>query len=64
MTSSPQLTGWQKICRDFGHVKLGEVMMVWDWAIDSAIPESKMRFGSARWKKSERAKFKMFQKTK
>jgi len=47
MTSSPQLTGWQKICRDFGHVKLGEVIMVWDWEIDAAIPESKMRFGSA-----------------
>lgn len=50
------LTGLQRICKLYGRMKCGKVMMVWDYKNDVAVPEKDMKRGSERWKESERAK--------
>ena len=54
-TAKP-LSGLQSICKLYGRMKCGDVMMVWDYANDVAVPESKMKCGSRRWRASEKAK--------
>lgn len=56
-----KLTGLQKVCKLYGRVKCGDVMMVWDYAQDVAIPETQMRANKERFKASENAKWKYFQ---
>lgn len=53
----PELLGLEKVCRSYGRMKCGDVMMVWDYANECAVPEAEMPIGQSRWINSERAKF-------
>lgn len=57
MKEAKRLNGLQRICKIHGRLKLGDTMMVWDYANDEAVPESEMRPGSKRWLISEKARF-------
>jgi hypothetical protein len=57
------LSGLQKICRMYGRMKVGDTMMVWDYANEEAVPQSKMKDGSKRWKASEKARFEELKKS-
>jgi len=52
-----KLTGLQRICRQFGSVKLNGVVHVWDYAKECAIPEAEMKADKERLEKSEQAKW-------
>lgn len=51
------LRGLEKVCKLYGRMKLGPVMMVWDYANEIAVNESAMTPGSERWSKSEKVKW-------
>lgn len=51
-----QLSGLQRLCKLYGRMKCGNVMMVWDYASECAVAESEMKIGSERWRASEKAK--------
>lgn len=48
----------------YGRMKCGDIMMVWDYVRNVAVPESKMRRGSKRFAASEKAKYENTIKTK
>ena len=54
-----QLRGLERVCKLYGRMKCGEVMMVWDYAADKAVPESDMKPGSERWQQSERTRWQL-----
>jgi hypothetical protein len=56
-TPPRQLHGLEKICKQFGRMKCGDTMMVWDYANECAIPEKEMEADKARWCASEKAKW-------
>lgn len=53
----PRLSGLQRLCKLYGRMKCGDVMMAWDYANECAVPESEMKLGGERWRASEMAKF-------
>lgn len=50
------LSGLQRICRNMGIIKVGGVLMAWDFSSEKAVPESTMKIGSKRWRASEKSK--------
>ena len=52
-----ELRGLQRICRLYGRMQCGDVMMVWDYANECALPEAEMRADKARWAASEKVKW-------
>jgi hypothetical protein len=52
-----ELRGLQYICKLYGRMKCGNVMMAWDYANDCALPESELHADKARWAASEKAKW-------
>lgn len=58
--AAQKLHGLQKICKLYGRVKCGAIMMVWDYHNEIAVPESEMSPGTERWSKSEKARFQYF----
>ena len=54
-----RLSGLQKVCKMYGQMKCGDVMMVWDYVNDVAVPEKELRADKARWSASKRAKCEM-----
>lgn len=54
------LRGLEKLCRLYGRMKCGDVMMVWDYANEQAVRESLMPEGSEAWRQSERAKYQQY----
>lgn len=55
--SDKKLSGLQKVCKIYGSMKMGDTLMVWDYANDVAVPASEMKAGSERWVNSERVKW-------
>lgn len=51
------LRGLERVCKAYGRMKCGDVVMVWDYANDVAAPEKEMKPGSPRWCASENAKW-------
>lgn len=51
------LRGLEKLCKIYGRMKCGDVMMAWDYANEVAVPEKELLADKARWAESERAKF-------
>jgi len=51
------LRGLEKVCKLYGRMKCGDVMMAWDYANECAIPEKELRADKARWAASEKAKW-------
>lgn len=52
-----QLSGLEKLCKFYGRMQCGDLLVVWDYARNIAVPESQMRLGTKRWKASEKAKY-------
>ena len=50
------LRGLEKLCKLYGRMKCGNVMMAWDYANDVALPEKELRADKERWKQSERTR--------
>ena len=61
--SKKSLTGLQRICKQYGRVKAGSIMYVWDYANDEAVPESEMKADQARRTASEKALAKIILQT-
>lgn len=57
------LRGLEKVCKAYGRIKCGTVLMVWDYANEVSVKESEMPPGSKRWSMSEKAKFKSLPST-
>jgi hypothetical protein len=55
--TNPPLSGLQKLCKLYGRMKCGNVMMAWDYANNVALPEKKLKADKERWRKSEQAKY-------
>jgi hypothetical protein len=55
--SEREMTGLQKVCKLYGRIKLGEVMMAWDYANDCALPEAELKADKERWANSERVRY-------
>lgn len=55
-TAKP-LSGLQRLCKLHGRMKIENIMMVWDYVNDVAIPEKEMHQNRKRWAASETAKF-------
>lgn len=51
------LRGLQRLCKLYGRMKCGDVMMAWDYANECAVPEAEMKADKERWAASERAKW-------
>ena len=51
------LRGLERICKLYGRMKCGDVMMAWDYANECALPEKELRADKARWAASEKAKW-------
>lgn len=51
------LSGLQRICKLFGRMKCGDVMVAWDYANECAVPEKELRADKSRWAASEKAKW-------
>ena len=56
-----RLTGLQRLCRDHGRMKCGDLWMVWDFVNECAVPEKDMPRNSARWKAGEAAHWREIQ---
>jgi len=56
------MSGLNRLCKLYGRLKIGDVLYVWDYKADKAVPASEMEEGSPRWKESERAKWQGIQK--
>lgn len=52
-----RLRGLEKLCKIYGRIKCGEVVMTWDYANECAVPETELRANRARWIASEKAKW-------
>lgn len=52
-----QLHGLQKICKMYGRMKCGDVMMAWDYANDVSVPEKELMADKERWAASERIRY-------
>lgn len=57
-----QLRGLEKVCKLYGRIKSGPVMMVWDYARELAVNEKEMPAGSMRWQASERARHEAYKR--
>jgi len=57
MSEPKQLTGLQKVCKAYGAMQCGDIMMVWDYVNDEAVPENEMPPGSERWIESEKVRW-------
>lgn len=56
-TESKPLSGLQRLCKLYGRMKCGDVMMVWDYANECAVPEKELKADKARWAASEKKKW-------
>lgn len=45
--------GLARIAKMYGGIVVNGKRFVWDYDADEAVPESDMKMGSARWKRSE-----------
>lgn len=52
-----QLRGLEKLCKLYGRMKCGDVMMVWDYTREEAVPEREMLDDRERWSASEKIKW-------
>jgi hypothetical protein len=57
-----KLHGLQKLCKLFGHMKMGEVVYVWDYVNEVALPEKELLADKARWAASEKLKWSRYEK--
>jgi len=55
--ASKRLSGLQKVCKAYGRMKCGDVVMAWDYVNEVAIPEKELRADKERWAASERVKW-------
>ena len=51
------LRGLEKVCKSHGSIKLGDVVMAWDYARNHAVPKEHLHRDRERWALSERAKW-------
>ena len=51
------MTGLQKICKMYGRMQCGDIMMAWDYAQNKAVPEAELKSDKKRWAASEKAKW-------
>lgn len=49
--------GVKKICKMFGAITYGGEKYLWDYANNKIVPEEQMKFGSARHRESELARY-------
>ena len=52
-----ELRGLERLCKLYGRMKCGDVMMAWDYANDVALPEDELRADKERWNQSERTRW-------
>lgn len=63
MSAKRQLRGLEKVCRLYGRMQCGDVLMVWDYANEVAVPSAEMPVGSKRWCNSEHQRLKELRAT-
>lgn len=51
------MRGLEKVCKIYGRLKVGDVLWVWDYHRNKAVPDYKLKAGSNDWKLSEKAKW-------
>lgn len=51
------MAGLRRIAKAHGGIVINGERWVWDYVADEAVPEAQMPAGSARWKRSERARY-------
>ena len=51
------MSGLRKIAKAYGGMVINGKKFVWDYALDKAVPESDMPFGSEQWLESERVRW-------
>lgn len=61
MTGDPtppprRLRGLEKICKCYGRMPCGDVLLAWDYARERAMPEKELRANRELWAASEKAR--------
>ncbi len=51
------LRGLEKLCKLYGRMQCGTVMMAWDYAREVAVPETELKADKERWATSERVRW-------
>ena len=53
------MRGLEKVCKIYGRVKCGDVMVAWDYVNDCAVPEKELMADKERYAASEKAKYRI-----